>query len=154
MLSYFQISGSAGDLKRSRGAMSDFQTLASGAGAGFLTSVMTLLFTILGFHKRLEKIEQEKLSREIHDLCSTGILAQITELKRGMLEDVRSLGGEIKQLRIDTNRDIRDLAHRIDRLANNANHRNHEISENSRDIRELSSRLDRLTIKHDDPEEE
>jgi hypothetical protein len=150
MLSFFRTS-SAGDLKRDPGAMSDFQTLASGAGAGFLTSVMTLLFTILGFHKRLEKIEQEKLNREIHDLCSTGILAQITELKRSMLEDVRSLGGEIKQLRIDTNREIRDLSHRIDRLAAYANN---QVSDTNRDIRELTSRIDRMTVKHDDPEEE
>jgi hypothetical protein len=150
MLSFFK-SSSAGDLKRDPGEMSDFQTLASGAGAGFLTSVMTLLFTILGFHKRLEKIEQEKLNREIHELCSTGILAQITELKRSMLEDVRSLGTEIKQLRIDTNRDIRDLAHRIDRLAA---HNNHQAADTNRDIRELTSRIDRMTVKHDDPEEE
>lgn len=150
MLSFLQFS-SAGDLKRDPGAMSDFQTLASGAGAGFLTSVMTLLFTILGFHKRLEKIEQEKLNREIHEICSTGILAQIGEIKRCMQVEVRGLTNEIKQLRHDAEQDFRNLTHRIDTLAANGSIRS---SETNRDIRELTNRIDRMTIKHDDPEEE
>lgn len=133
---------SAGDLEWGCKPMSDLQTLASGAGAGFLTSVMTLLFTIFGFHKRLERIETEKLNREIHELCSTGILAQVTELRRCMSDEVRGLGAEIKQLRVDTNRDIRELAHRIDLLAS---FRKNQMAETNRDIRELTNRIDRFT---------
>ncbi|MEJ5360195.1 MAG: hypothetical protein WHT06_16155 [Desulfobacterales bacterium] len=110
--------------------MSDLQTLTYGGGAGLLTSVFTMLLTMFGFHKRLERLEQEKVSREIHEMCSTGIIAQLADLRKRTEDADRemrdSLRAEIKQLRLDTSRDLRELARRIDRLVNGHERYDHE----------------------------
>ena len=89
--------------------MNDWQQIAAGGGAGFMTSLVTLVFTLLGFQRRLERLEREKLNKELHDLCSTGVLHQINEIRRQMMQ-------EIRQLRLDTSADIRALAERVDRM--------------------------------------
>lgn len=104
--------------RRGGDKMSDLQTLTYGGGAGLLTSVFTMLLTMFGFHKRLERLEQDKVSREIHEMCSTGIIAQLADLRKRTEDADRSLLAEIKQLRLDTSRDLRELARRIDRLVN------------------------------------
>lgn len=114
------------DRRQERGdKMSDLQTLTYGGGAGLLTSVFTMLLTMFGFHKRLERLEQEKVSREIHEMCSTGIIAQMADLRkrtedadRDLLTQLRS---EIKALHEryqQTDRAINELTRRIDRVVN------------------------------------
>lgn len=83
--------------------MSDIQTLGWGAAAGFFTSVITGLATVLGFNRRIERLEQNKVSMEIQRMCSANIIARID-----------GLHGEVKGLREET----RGLSRRIDRLVN------------------------------------
>jgi hypothetical protein len=84
--------------------MSSLETLGASAGAGFLTSLVTLVFTLFGFNRRLERIEQVKLDQAICEARNNAVL------------------NEIRQLRMDTSADLRALSSRIDRILNGHNH--------------------------------
>ncbi len=92
--------------------MPSLEELGASAGVGFITSLVTLLFTIFGFNRRLERVEQSKLDKAIHDACSTGMVNEIRQLRQ-------DTANEIRQLRMDTSQDLRNLATRIDRILNN-----------------------------------
>jgi hypothetical protein len=92
--------------------MNGLENIGASAGAGFVTSLVTLVFTLFGFNRRLERIEQAKLDKAIHDACSGAIVNEIRQLKN-------DTSNEIRQLRMDTSQDLRNLANRIDRILNN-----------------------------------